>query len=141
MGWIFHPGRGHGCYLVRATGGSLPCRRYLLAPLTGNKEGSKGLMVLRVKPTPTRCPTNSLDAQMDNTRVHSISSVYNPWGSFLTRTVDMEKILGPRIRSRKLGFSKRWRTATFEKKQTRLVPRTHYVDVTFDNILLIVCLM
>ncbi len=35
-------------------GGSLPCGRYLLAPLTGNKQGSKGLMILRVKPTPTR---------------------------------------------------------------------------------------
>ncbi len=28
----------------------------LLASLTGNKEGSKGLMVLRVEPTPTRLP-------------------------------------------------------------------------------------
>ncbi len=28
---------------VRATGGSLPCGGNLLAPLTGNKEGSKGL--------------------------------------------------------------------------------------------------
>ncbi len=33
---------------------SLSCGRYLLASLTGNKEGSKGIMVLRVKPTPTR---------------------------------------------------------------------------------------
>ncbi len=38
------------CYPVRATGDSLPCIRYFLAPLTGNTEGSKGLMVLRVKP-------------------------------------------------------------------------------------------
>ncbi len=38
------------CYHVRATGGSLPCRRYFLASLTGNKEVSKDLMVLRVKP-------------------------------------------------------------------------------------------
>ncbi len=44
----------------RATGGSLPCGRYLLAPLNGNKEGSKCLVVLRVKPTPTRFSTNSL---------------------------------------------------------------------------------
>ncbi len=34
--------------------GSLPCGRYLLASLTGNKKGKKGLMVLPVKPTPTR---------------------------------------------------------------------------------------
>ncbi len=32
----------------------------VLASLTGNKEGGKGLMVLRVKPTPTRFPINSL---------------------------------------------------------------------------------
>ncbi len=42
-----------------ATGGSLPCGRYLLAPLNGNKEGSKGFMVLRVKRTPTLFPTYS----------------------------------------------------------------------------------
>ncbi len=42
---------------------SLPCGRYLLAPLTGSKEGSKSLVVsLLVKPTPTRFPTNSLYA-------------------------------------------------------------------------------
>ncbi len=45
---------------MRAKGSSLPCGRYLLAPLTGNKEGSKGLMVLRVRPTPTRFPVNNL---------------------------------------------------------------------------------
>ncbi len=42
-----------------ATGG-----RYLLA---GYTEGSKGLMVLRVKPTPTRFPTNILYTPMSNT--------------------------------------------------------------------------
>ncbi len=60
VGRIFHL----GCCLVRATGGSLPCRRYLLAPLTGNKEESKCLMVLRVKP--------SLFSPMYNTPLHSI---------------------------------------------------------------------
>ncbi len=35
---------------------------YLLAPLTENKEGSMGLMILRVRPTPTRFPTNILAA-------------------------------------------------------------------------------
>ncbi len=44
----FHVGR-IGCCPVRATGASLPCGRYLLAPLTG----SVGVMVLRVKSTPT----------------------------------------------------------------------------------------
>ncbi len=56
-------------------GGTLTCGHYLLAPLTGNKEGSKGLMVLRFKPTPGRFPTNSLYTPMDNTPLHSISSV------------------------------------------------------------------
>ncbi len=32
-------------------------------------------MVLRVKPTPTRFPTNSLYTPMDNTALHSIPSV------------------------------------------------------------------
>ncbi len=43
VGRIFHPERSHGCCPVRATRGSLPCGRYVLAPLTGNKEGSKCL--------------------------------------------------------------------------------------------------
>ncbi len=55
--------------------------RYLLAPLNGNKEGSKGLMLLRVKPAPTRFPTNSLYTPMDNTPLNSISSVCHPWGA------------------------------------------------------------
>ncbi len=33
---------------------SLPCGRYLLALLTGNKEGSKELMVLRIRSKHTR---------------------------------------------------------------------------------------
>ncbi len=37
-------------------------------------------MVLRVRPTPTRFPTNSLYTPMDNTPLHSISSVCYPWG-------------------------------------------------------------
>ncbi len=45
---------------------TLRCGQYLFAPLTGNKEGRKGLMVLRVKPTPTRFPTNSLNTLVDN---------------------------------------------------------------------------
>ncbi len=40
-------------------------------------------MVLRVKPTPTRLPTNSLYTPMDNTPLHSISSVCHPWGIWL----------------------------------------------------------
>ncbi len=35
--------------------------------------------VLRVKPTPTRFPTNSLYTPMDNTPLHSISSMCHPW--------------------------------------------------------------
>ncbi len=58
----------------RATGASLPYGRYLLAAITGNKGGSKGLMALRVKPTPTRFPTSSLYTPMDNTSLHFILS-------------------------------------------------------------------
>ncbi len=53
VGRIFLPERSHGCFL--------------LSPLTGNKEGSKSLMVLRVKATPTRFPTINLYTPMDNT--------------------------------------------------------------------------
>ncbi len=60
--------------------GPLLCGRYLLAPLTGNKEGSKSLMVLPVGPTPIRFPTSSLYTSMDSTPLHSISSVCHPWG-------------------------------------------------------------
>ncbi len=75
MGRVFHPGRSHGCCPVCALWGLLPCERCLLAPVTGNKEGSKS----RVKPTPTRFPTNSRSTPMDNTPLHSISSVCHPW--------------------------------------------------------------
>ncbi len=34
--------------------------RYVLVPLTGNKVGSKGLMVLRVRPTLTLFPMSIL---------------------------------------------------------------------------------
>ncbi len=61
-----------------ATGRSLPCGRYLLAPLTGNREGSKSLIALRVKPRKNRFPTNSLSTPMDNTPLHSISIVCHP---------------------------------------------------------------
>ncbi len=40
----------------------------------------KSPMVLRVKPTSTRFPTNSLYTPMDNTPMHSITSVCHPWG-------------------------------------------------------------
>ncbi len=35
VGKVVHPVQSHGYCPVRATGGSLPCGRYLLAPLTG----------------------------------------------------------------------------------------------------------
>ncbi len=45
-------------------------------------------MVLRVKPTPTRFPTNSLYSPMDNTPLHFIQSVCHPLGrdAFVTST-------------------------------------------------------
>ncbi len=63
---------------VRATGGPLPCGCYLLASFTGNKEESKGLMVLRVKPTPTRLPTNSLYTPVDSTPLYPTPSLCCP---------------------------------------------------------------
>ncbi len=52
FGRTFHPLRSRGCCPVRATGCSLPCGRYYLAPLTGNKEENKELLVPHVRPTP-----------------------------------------------------------------------------------------
>ncbi len=69
---IFHPGRSHR--------GWKPCGRYLLAPLTRNKEGSKGLIVLRVKPTPSRFPINSLYIPLGNTLLQSIPNVWRQRG-------------------------------------------------------------
>ncbi len=59
--------------------GSLPCERYPLVPLTGNKEGSRGLMVLRVKLTPIQFPTNSPYTLMDDTPLQYIPSEGRPW--------------------------------------------------------------
>ncbi len=66
--------------------GSLPRGRYVLAPLAGTKEGSSCLMVLRVKPTPTRFPATSLSTPMDNTPLHSVSSVFHPRGVAVQET-------------------------------------------------------
>ncbi len=85
--WIFHPRGIHGWCPVRATGGLMSCGRYFLASLNGNKGGSKCLMVLRVRPTPTRFPTNSLYIPMENTPLHSIPRVYYSWDEWgCTRT-------------------------------------------------------
>ncbi len=58
VGRIFNPRRSP----VRATGGSLPRGGYLLVPLTGNKEGGKGFMVLRVGRTATFCGARKMCA-------------------------------------------------------------------------------
>ncbi len=54
--WITHP-----CILY------LPCGRYLLALLIGNKPRSEELMFLRVRPSPTQFPINILYSQEDGT--------------------------------------------------------------------------
>ncbi len=82
-----------GCCPVCTTGGSLPCRRYLLASLTGNEEGDKGLMALRVKPTSTRFPTNILHTPIHHTPLHSIPSVRQPRGSRLLETQHSERLV------------------------------------------------
>ncbi len=67
---------------------------------TGNKEGSKGLMVPRVKPIPTRFPANSLYTPMDNTPLHSISTLPLLWLSEVIEALKSELVrtvqLGPR---------------------------------------------
>ncbi len=50
-------------------------------------------MVLRVKHTPTRFPNNSLYTSMDNTSLHSISSVRHPCGQSLYQEV-YQKVKG-----------------------------------------------
>ncbi len=47
---------------------------YLL-PKMGNKEGSKNLMVLQVRPKPTRVPPSLLYTTLDNTPLHSIPAL------------------------------------------------------------------
>ncbi len=59
-------------------------------------------MVLRIRPTPTRFPTNSLYTPVDNTPLHSISSVCHPChliNIFLLNTLQltMEHIAEPDI--------------------------------------------
>ncbi len=49
--------------------GTLPCARYLLAPLNGNEGSSKSHMALRDKPTQAWSPTNNLYTPMYNTLV------------------------------------------------------------------------
>ncbi len=49
-----------------------------LRQLTGNEEGSKCLMVFRVKPTPTLFPTNIPYTPTDDPPLHSIPSVCRP---------------------------------------------------------------
>ncbi len=70
-----HHGEGRGCCLVSATGDSLQCGRFLLAPLSGNKEGSKSRMVLRVRPTLTQLPTSIIYTPMDSTYSQPMSGV------------------------------------------------------------------
>ncbi len=54
-----------GVVMLNLGRGSQPCGRYLLSFLTGSNEGSKGLRVLRVRPTPSR-----YQAPMDSTPLH-----------------------------------------------------------------------
>ncbi len=82
IGRIIHQKENHGSCPVRATGGSLPCGRYLLASSSWNKERSKESMVLRVRPTPTRFQTNILNTSVDSTPWHSI---LNAWCQMSTR--------------------------------------------------------
>ncbi len=112
---------------VRVAGGSLPCEHYLLAPLTGNKEGSKGLMVLRGKPAPNRFPTSLLCILMENTLLLSISSVCHPWGPAMRSHISVPPKKGythrrqhavnaivnaPLVKSFKVPLDASWRSLT-----------------------------
>ncbi len=64
-------------------GSSLTCGHFLLAPLSGNLQGSMAIIVLRVRPTPTRFPTSILYTHLcvlyqacDDGLLHSKSQYY-----------------------------------------------------------------
>ncbi len=79
VGRIVHPERNYGCCLVRATRAHYHVDVIYLFSLLGINNNNTGLMVLLVKPTLTRFPTNSLYAPVDNTPLHSIPSVCHQW--------------------------------------------------------------
>ncbi len=68
-----------------------------LAPLTGTEKGSMGLMVLRVRPTPTRFSTNILCIPLDSTTLNSIPSVWHPWGCQMASIRVLKKAMTKRI--------------------------------------------
>ncbi len=80
VGKIYHPGGSQDCWPDRARGGLLPCGCNVLASLSGNKEGSKDLMVPRVKPALPQFVINNLFTPMDSTPLRSIPSVCRLWG-------------------------------------------------------------
>ncbi len=53
--------------VVRVTGDSFPCGRYWFFPLSGNKEGNKNHMMLRVRTIPNRFPISVRFTKMDGT--------------------------------------------------------------------------
>ncbi len=57
---------------------SLAYGRCLLAPLTGNKEGSMWLTVLGVRPTPTRLPTDILYTWADMLNLSALRQTVSP---------------------------------------------------------------
>ncbi len=99
VGRIVHPGRSDRCCPVRTPGGSLLCRRCLLAPIAVNKEGNEERMARQVRPTPTRFPTNILYAPLDSTPRFSKPSVCTPSRgakSLSTRLKGLNQYVGDR---------------------------------------------
>ncbi len=88
----------HRCCPVRATGGSLPCTGCLLAPLAGNKEGSKAAMVRRVRTTLYRFPANILLSSVDNTPLRSMPSGGCPLGGRFHLTCITAQLAQRRLR-------------------------------------------
>ncbi len=57
---------------------SLPCGRYLLASLTGNEKGARALWYSELS---LHQLSSRLYIPIDNTPLHSLSSVCHPWGT------------------------------------------------------------
>ncbi len=78
IGRIFHPEPSYECCSVCDTEGSLPFKRYFIALLTGNAEGSEELMVPHGSPEPTLFPTNIIHTPLDNRIVWGKVGVSSP---------------------------------------------------------------
>ncbi len=66
---------------------SLQRRRYILASLTGNKDKSNGLMVLRVKPSSIRLSISSVHIPNEQHILALYTMCVSPWGGVVAVVV------------------------------------------------------